>query len=438
MRAAVAACLFCFAVCGAQAQIDPALARVIQETKAIDNHAHPLRYDAPGQPRDEDYDALPCDNLGQAPGPVRSRADNPELVAGWRLLYGYTHEDMTPAHVKELVAAKEKAVREHGAGYPAWILDRTGIEIMFANRVALGPGVQPPRFRWVPFADALMLPLDNTPSKRLNSEYGWFYSHEEKLLKRYLTDLHMAAPPASLREYLAKVVTTTLERQKQQGAVALKLEAAYLRPLNFGRAAEGDAERIYAAYVGGGAPPDADYRKLQDFLFHYIAEEAGRLGLAIHIHSAPGCGDYFGQRGANPLLLEGAFNDPSLRKTNFVIVHGGWPYIKETAALMQKPNVYADFSFAAIMLYPRALAEMMRAWLEMYPEKVLFGTDASPGPPESNWEEGGWLAASTARQALGMALTGMMHDGEISRDRAAEIARMVLRENAIKLYKLKP
>jgi predicted TIM-barrel fold metal-dependent hydrolase len=436
--AAVAVCGLWLGLYGAQAQIDPALARVIQETKAIDNHAHPLRYDAPGQPRDEDYDALPCDNLEQAPGPVRSRADNPELIAGWRLLYGYPHNDMTPAHVKELVAAKEKAVRDQGAGYPAWILDKIGIEIMFANRVALGPGIQPPRFRWVPFADALMLPLDNTASKRLNSEYDWFYSHEEKLLKRYLTDLHIAAPPASLRDYLAKVVTPTLERQKQQGAVALKLEAAYLRPLNFGRAAEADAERVYAAYVGGGAPPDGDYRKLQDFLFHYIAEEAGRLGLAIHIHSAPGCGDYFGQRGANPLLLEGAFNDPSLRKTNFVIVHGGWPYIKETAALMQKPNVYADFSFSDIMLYPRALAEMMRDWLEMYPEKVLFGTDSSPGPPESNWEEGGWLASTTARQALGMALTGMMHDGEISRDHAAEIARMVLRENAIRLYGLKP
>ena len=105
---------------------------------------------------------------------------------------------------------------------------------------------------------------------------------------------------------------------------------------------------------------------------------------------------------------------------------------------MQKPNVYADFSFTAIMLYPRALADMLRDWLEMYPEKVLFGTDSSPGPPESNWEEGGWLASSTARQALGIALTGMVHDNEISRDRATEIARMVLRENAIKLYGLKP
>jgi len=68
----------------------------------------------------------------------------------------------------------------------------------------------------------------------------------------------------------------------------------------------------------------------------------------------------------------------------------------------------------------------------------LFGTDASPGPPEVNWEETAWLAAETARQALGMALTGMLNDGEISRERAIELARMVLRENAIKLYGLKP
>ena len=47
MRAAGAAVFaLCLGVCGAQAQIDPVLARVIQETKAIDNHAHPLRYDA--------------------------------------------------------------------------------------------------------------------------------------------------------------------------------------------------------------------------------------------------------------------------------------------------------------------------------------------------------------------------------------------------------
>jgi predicted TIM-barrel fold metal-dependent hydrolase len=424
---------------GAVAQVDPALAKVIQDTKAIDNHAHPQRYVAEGQKPDDEFDALPCDTLEQAPGAARTRPTNPEWMGAWRMLYGYKYSDMTPDHVKELVAAKQSAVREHATGYPAWVLDKAGIDTMFANRVAMGAGIQPPRFRWVPFDDALLLPLNNDRAKRMNSDFDWFYSHEEKLLKRYLADVHLEALPRSLRTYLSKVVTPTIERQKQDGAVAIKLEAAYLRPLNFGYASQEDAEGIYDRNAGGGDVGSAEYRKLQDFLFHYLAQEAGRLGLAVHIHSAPGCGDYFLQRGANPALLETAFNDPSLRKTNFVIVHGGGaPYNKVTAALMQKPNVYADFSFMVLELYPRAFAEVLRGWLEAYPEKVLFGTDASPGPPEMNWEEGAWMAAASARQGLGMALTSMMNDGEISRERATEIARMVLRENAIKLYGLKP
>jgi hypothetical protein len=38
---------------------------------------------------------------------------------------------------------------------------------------------------------------------------------------------------------------------------------------------------------------------------------------------------------------------------------------------------------------------------------------------------------------LGLALTGMMQDGEISRARAVELAHMVLFDNAANLYGLK-
>jgi hypothetical protein len=52
------------------------------------------------------------------------------------------------------------------------------------------------------------------------------------------------------------------------------------------------------------------------------------------------------------------------------------------------------------------------------------------------WEESGWIAAHRARAALSLALTAMMRDGEISRGRAVELARLVLRDNARKLYGL--
>jgi predicted TIM-barrel fold metal-dependent hydrolase len=156
----------------------------------------------------------------------------------------------------------------------------------------------------------------------------------------------------------------------------------------------------------------------------------------VHLHAAFGAGGYFHIGGANPLLLESVLNDPNLRKTNFVMLHGGWPFTREVAALLTKPNAYADFSSQTFMNYPRAVAEAIREWLELAPEKVLFATDAYPFSEEMDWEEAGWVAATTGRQALGIALTEMMNDGEITRGRAVEIARMVLRDNARMLYKL--
>jgi uncharacterized protein len=50
------------------------------------------------------------------------------------------------------------------------------------------------------------------------------------------------------------------------------------------------------------------------------------------------------------------------------------------------------------------------------------------------WEEVGWIASHTARQALAIALTGMIQDGEITHARALQLATMTLRGNASKLY----
>jgi predicted TIM-barrel fold metal-dependent hydrolase len=135
-------------------------------------------------------------------------------------------------------------------------------------------------------------------------------------------------------------------------------------------------------------------------------------------------------------LLESVLNDPRLRGTKFVLLHGGAvTYTRETAFLLTKPNVYADLSEQTWLESPRQLSEVLRYWLEWYPEKILYGTDLYPGSStEIDWEEIGWQTNDTARRALGIALTGMMQDGEITRARAMEIGRMVLRGNAMKLY----
>jgi uncharacterized protein len=427
--------LLTFSACemGAQTPADPTLESEIAKIRSIDNHTHVVRVVGPGE-EDHEYDALPFELLESFPLMVRLRPDNLEYTAAWRALFGYRYSDMNDEHIRELAETKRRVKQERGDGYPAWVLDQLGIETMLANRITMGRGLVQPRFRWVSYVDALVFPLNNEAAKRANLDYRAFYPAEERLLQRYLKDLNLTALPPTLNEYLTRVVTPTLERQKRDDVVALKFEIAYLRALDLGNPDESEASRVYDRWVKGGEPPPADYKNLQDFLFRYISREAGRLAVAIHIHVFDGGGGSYVQSGSNPVLLDSVFNDPSLRKTNFVIVHGGYPFTRSVAGLFSKPNVYADFSAQNLLLYPRALSEVLRNWLEYYPEKILFGTDASPSFGEIGWEETGWLANQTTRQALAMALTGMINDGEITRERALELSRMVLRENAIKLY----
>jgi predicted TIM-barrel fold metal-dependent hydrolase len=402
-----------------QPAADPDLVAEIDAIRAIDNHAHPVRVTANGEKPDRDFDALPVDNMEPQSDPVNLRPGAPAMVEAAKAL-----------------ADKRQAMREKGEQYPAWVLDRMGVDVMLANRVEMGPGIQPPRFLWVAYADALIFPLDNAKLAAANPDRKAFFALEDVLRARYLTALGMKAVPATLSEYLARVVTPTLERQHSGGAVAEKFEAAYLRSLEFDKVERGAAEAIYARFAAKGPAAEAEYKPLEDFLFRYIATECGRLGMAVHIHTNAGAGGYFHVGGANPLLLESVLNDPDLRQTRFVMLHGGWPFTREITALLTKPNAWLDFSAQDLALEPAALAANLREWLEYVPEKVLFATDAYPYIPEMGWEESGWIAARAGRQALAMALTEMLRSGEITRARASELARMVLRDNARALYGL--
>jgi len=421
----------------AQIAPDPQIMAEVNRIKAVDNHTHVVKVVGPGE-KDDDFDALPCDPLEPSDTVLTARPENPKFLEAWQKLYGYKYKDRDPAHIHELLETKRRVAQEEGDNFPTWVLDQLSIEYMLSNRVAMGRGLKPPRFLWVPFDDALMTPFDNS-SLAENPDRKFFYGREAGLLRRYMSESGVPALPATLDEYVAKVIAATLARQKKAGAVAVKFEAAYLRSLDFGDAQPEEARRLYAKYAKGGTPSKQDYLKLQDVLFREIAREAGKAGLAVHIHTGTGCGGYFDLRGANPALLDSVLDDATLRHTNFVLIHGGsGPYTKIAAFLLGKPNVYADFSEQDALLSSRAMGAVLRDWLEWYPEKVMFGTDLSPGDEQIGWEETGYANARTGREGLALALTGMVNDGEITREKALELARMVMRENAMKLYGLKP
>lgn len=413
--------------------VDDSLASELRQIPAIDNHAHPEAVATPGE-EDHNYDALSMEGIQDMALPTAFREGSPYFVQGWHALYGFDETGGNPQqNLSRVEQVRQNVQKQKGDLYPSWVLNQSHTELMLANRVAMGRGLTSDRFKWVPFVDMFVFPLNNTSMAAKDPDKKIFFKREEELLRGYLQTAQLSRVPANFDDYLT-FVSHRLENFKSSGAVALKFELAYLRDLNIADPQREAAERVYAIYSQSSEPSGDEYKLLQDFLFRYIAREAGRLNLPIHIHCALGGGSYFHETNANAMLLEPLFNDPSLRKTKFVLLHGGWPFAREAAAMILKPNVYLDFSMFMYLTYPVEGARAVRLYLESAPEKVLFGTDASPFSNTIGWAETDWIGAHIAREELGIALTGMMHDGEINLDRAKQIGHLVLRENARQLY----
>src|SRR5206468_2881684 len=241
--------------------VDPGLMAAIRRIRAIDNHSHPPKLVAVGE-KDDEFDALPCDPLEPTAAGLTTRPDNPQYLTAWKELWGYKYDDRAPEHIKELVAAKARARAAHGDDYPSWLLGRIGIDVELSNRIAMGRGLDDSHHRWVPFDDALLFPLDNSPLAAQTPDRKFFFSREDMLRARYMKELGVDELPATLGDYLARVVTPVLERQKRNGAVAIKFEVAYLRSLDFAAPNEAAASAVYARYARRGVPDTAEYRRL--------------------------------------------------------------------------------------------------------------------------------------------------------------------------------
>src|SRR6202790_1343187 len=95
---------------------DPALMSEIRKIRAIDNHSHPPRVVADGE-RDDEFDALPCDPLQPTEPNTMTRPENPQYLAAWKALWGYSYNDKSQAHIAETLAAKKRIREEQGDRY---------------------------------------------------------------------------------------------------------------------------------------------------------------------------------------------------------------------------------------------------------------------------------------------------------------------------------
>ena len=227
---------------------------------------------------------------------------------------------------------------------------------------------------------------------------------------------------------------------KTRKAVALKSTVAYLTGLEIKHVSDSAAREAFetlSALVKKGhsvfellSRRKSETKTLWDYSLYLIAERAHKLRTPLQIHT--GMGDApFDLSKSNPALLAEFINSPECSRTEIVLVHCGYPYIREVGYLTNAyPNVYADLS----MMIPFAslgVAENIERLLQLAPtSKIMYASDGSEIP------EIFWMAALETKKGLAEVSDRLIRSGVIDDETATQIAKQILQQNATRVYGL--
>jgi hypothetical protein len=217
-----------------------------------------------------------------------------------------------------------------------------------------------------------------------------------------------------------------LEAAIADGAIAFKSVIAYRTGLDVQPLPEGDARRNFEATR---TDVELAQKPFRDFLLCRTMDLARERNLWIHIHAAVGDPDIVYQR-ANPALLYPLLHSERFRANRVVLVHGGWPWVGEAAAMVAiLPNVYLDVSEGTIFGMPNMRQRIYEA-LEACPySKILYGADGS-------LPEAVWIVAKRYKAVLARVLEELIAEGFCPRREAYHVARSILSDNAVRMYGL--
>lgn len=253
-----------------------------------------------------------------------------------------------------------------------------------------------------------------------------------RTILRLETLLEALIPAAADWEELRERFLEQVGRAPQEGHVALKSIVAYRGGLKIGDPSEEEAAAGFAAACDAWQRTGS-LRLTERRLLHYCLRRAltvaAQIGLPVQFHTGFGDADA-DLRAANPLHLRPLLEDTRYSGTTFVLLHAGYPYVRETAHLAALyTNVYLDTSLAIPLVGPFA-AQVWREALSLAPiSKLMAATDAF-GLPEHYW-----LAAQWSRRSLARVLTELVAEGALDEAEARAAAAAILAGNARRLYR---
>jgi uncharacterized protein len=230
-----------------------------------------------------------------------------------------------------------------------------------------------------------------------------------------------------------EALAAALEDVRGGGHVALKSIAAYRTGLDIREWAREEAETSFREYRRSALNGFTRlvHKPLLDTLLHVVFTLAADQEIPVQFHVGYGDADTDLLLG-NPLHLRAVLGKPDYRALPVVLLHECYPYTRQGGYLAAVyENVYLDLSYGIPLLGYGEMLAFTRQALGVAPtSKLVYSSDGIEVP------ELHWMSAIDGRRVIGEVLGELVAYGETSLTQAETAGESMLRENAIRLYRL--
>jgi uncharacterized protein len=230
-----------------------------------------------------------------------------------------------------------------------------------------------------------------------------------------------------------EALAAALEDVRAGGHVALKSIAAYRTGLDIREWAREEADTSFREYRRSALNGFTRlvHKPLLDTLLHVAFTLAADQEVPVQFHVGYGDADTDLLLG-NPLHLRAVLGKPYYRALPVLLLHECYPYTRQGGYLAAVyENVYLDLSYGIPLLGYGEMLAFTRQALGVAPTSELVYSSDGIEVPELHW-----MSAIDGRRVIGEVLGELVAYGETSLTQAETAGESMLRENAIRLYRL--
>ncbi|MCK5700258.1 MAG: amidohydrolase family protein, partial [Cyclobacteriaceae bacterium] len=227
-----------------------------------------------------------------------------------------------------------------------------------------------------------------------------------------------------------KALRIAFEEGVSYEMVGVKSGLKYNRIIKYDNIPKDQALSIFEKLKQQESVSKIEIKAIQDYMMHRVLDLADEYKLPVQIHTGllSGNGNYI--TNSKPTHLTNLFME--YPQVNFCLFHSSYPYGAELSVLAKSfPNVFIDMTWSAV-ISPAYSIRFLDEWLETVPaNKIMaFGGDYSI-------VELSYAHSVFARRIVSKVLIGKVRSGYLSEEEAKYVAKKILRDNALEIFKLK-